>query len=129
MVQTLPVALVAGMVATVDPCGFAVLPAYLALVVIGASEQSRARLLHGASKPFSGWAYVHRCVSICGEAVMPSSSPAAAARIGPASAGASRCSEASSRVEWATRTGAASPRRSPSSHGGEQRVVVDERAA
>ncbi|MDX8050738.1 cytochrome c biogenesis protein CcdA [Lentzea sp. BCCO 10_0798] len=45
MTQTLLVALVAGMVATVNPCGFAMLPAYLALVVTGASEQSRARLL------------------------------------------------------------------------------------
>ena len=45
MTQTLLVAVVAGMVATVNPCGFAMLPAYLALVVAGASEQSRARLL------------------------------------------------------------------------------------
>ncbi|MFJ8962564.1 cytochrome c biogenesis CcdA family protein [Lentzea sp. NPDC102401] len=45
MTQTLLVAVVAGMVATVNPCGFAMLPAYLALVVTGASEQSRARLL------------------------------------------------------------------------------------
>ncbi|MCG8927836.1 cytochrome c biogenesis CcdA family protein [Lentzea sp. CC55] len=45
MTQTLLVAVVAGMVATVNPCGFAMLPAYLALVVTGASEQSRARSL------------------------------------------------------------------------------------
>ncbi|MDX8032600.1 cytochrome c biogenesis protein CcdA [Lentzea sp. BCCO 10_0856] len=45
MTETLLVAVVAGMVATVNPCGFAMLPAYLALVVAGASEQSRARLL------------------------------------------------------------------------------------
>ena len=45
MTQTLLVAVVAGMVATVNPCGFAMLPAYLALVVTGASEQSRTRLL------------------------------------------------------------------------------------
>lgn len=45
MTQTLLVAVVAGMVATVNPCGFAMLPAYLALVVAGASEQSRTRLL------------------------------------------------------------------------------------
>lgn len=45
MTQTLLVAVVAGMVATVNPCGFAMLPAYLALVVSGASEQSRTRLL------------------------------------------------------------------------------------
>lgn len=45
MNQTLLVAVVAGMVATVNPCGFAMLPAYLALVVTGASEQSRARSL------------------------------------------------------------------------------------
>jgi len=45
MTETLLVAVVAGMVATVNPCGFAMLPAYLALVVAGASEQSRTRLL------------------------------------------------------------------------------------
>ncbi|SDP31879.1 cytochrome c biogenesis CcdA family protein [Lentzea jiangxiensis] len=45
MTQTLLVAVVAGMVATVNPCGFAMLPAYLALVATCASEQSRARLL------------------------------------------------------------------------------------
>ncbi|GGU83656.1 cytochrome c biogenesis CcdA family protein [Lentzea flava] len=49
MTQTLLVALVAGMVATVNPCGFAMLPAYLALVVTGAGEQSRARLLTRAA--------------------------------------------------------------------------------
>ncbi len=45
MTEALLVAVVAGMVATVNPCGFAMLPAYLALVVAGASEQSRMRLL------------------------------------------------------------------------------------
>jgi cytochrome c biogenesis protein CcdA len=45
MTEALLVAVVAGMVATVNPCGFAMLPAYLALVVAGASEQSRTRLL------------------------------------------------------------------------------------
>ncbi|SDG65895.1 Cytochrome c biogenesis protein CcdA [Lentzea fradiae] len=45
MTETLLVAVVAGMVATVNPCGFAMLPAYLALVVTGASERTRARLL------------------------------------------------------------------------------------
>ncbi len=45
MNETLLVAVVAGMLATVNPCGFAMLPAYLTLVVAGASERSRSRLL------------------------------------------------------------------------------------
>lgn len=45
MTQTLLVAVVAGMVATVNPCGFAMLPAYLALVVTGAGERTRTRLV------------------------------------------------------------------------------------
>ncbi|NKE60657.1 cytochrome c biogenesis protein CcdA [Lentzea sp. PSKA42] len=45
MNETLLVAVVAGMLATVNPCGFAMLPAYLTLVVAGSSEQPRTRLL------------------------------------------------------------------------------------
>ncbi|WP_112268695.1 cytochrome c biogenesis CcdA family protein [Lentzea terrae] len=45
MTETLLVAVVAGMVATVNPCGFAMLPAYLTLVVTGAADRTRAQLL------------------------------------------------------------------------------------
>ncbi|MEV6236620.1 cytochrome c biogenesis CcdA family protein [Lentzea sp. NPDC051838] len=45
MTETLFVAVVAGMVATVNPCGFAMLPAYLALVVTGSADRTRAQLL------------------------------------------------------------------------------------
>ena len=45
MTETLLVAVVAGMVATVNPCGFAMLPAYLALVVTGSADRTRAQLL------------------------------------------------------------------------------------
>jgi cytochrome c-type biogenesis protein len=41
MTDELTLALVAGMVATVNPCGFAMLPGYLALVVAGTEESSR----------------------------------------------------------------------------------------
>ncbi|HEV2782230.1 MAG TPA: cytochrome c biogenesis protein CcdA [Actinophytocola sp.] len=42
MTGELTVALVAGMLATVNPCGFAMLPGYLALVVSGGEDGSRA---------------------------------------------------------------------------------------
>lgn len=45
MTETLLVAVVAGMVATVNPCGFAMLPAYLTLVVTGSADWTRAQLL------------------------------------------------------------------------------------
>jgi cytochrome c-type biogenesis protein len=45
MTETLLVAVVAGMVATVNPCGFAMLPAYLALVVTGSADRTRTQLL------------------------------------------------------------------------------------
>ena len=45
MTETLLVAVVAGMVATVNPCGFAMLPAYLTLVVTGSADRTRAQLL------------------------------------------------------------------------------------
>lgn len=45
MTEALLVAVVAGMLATVNPCGFAMLPAYLTLVVAGSSDQPRSRLL------------------------------------------------------------------------------------
>ncbi len=45
MTETLLVAVVASMVATVNPCGFAMLPAYLTLVVTGAADRTRAQLL------------------------------------------------------------------------------------
>lgn len=45
MTEALLVAVVAGMVATVNPCGFAMLPAYLTLVVTGSADRTRARLL------------------------------------------------------------------------------------
>jgi cytochrome c-type biogenesis protein len=42
MTETLLVAVVAGMVATANPCGFAMLPAYLTLVVTGSADRTRA---------------------------------------------------------------------------------------
>jgi cytochrome c-type biogenesis protein len=45
MTETLLVAVVAGMVATVNPCGFAMLPAYLTLVVTGSADRTRTQLL------------------------------------------------------------------------------------
>lgn len=42
MTDELTLALVAGMLATVNPCGFAMLPGYLALVVAGAEATSRS---------------------------------------------------------------------------------------
>lgn len=42
MTDELTLALVAGMLATVNPCGFAMLPGYLALVVAGADTRSRS---------------------------------------------------------------------------------------
>lgn len=42
MTDELTLALVAGMLATVNPCGFAMLPGYLALVVAGAEVTSRS---------------------------------------------------------------------------------------
>jgi cytochrome c biogenesis protein CcdA len=42
MTDELTLALVAGMLATVNPCGFAMLPGYLALVVAGAKVTSRS---------------------------------------------------------------------------------------
>jgi len=41
--QTLSFALAAGMLAAVNPCGFAMLPAYLALVVLGDGREDRRR--------------------------------------------------------------------------------------
>lgn len=45
MPDGLTFALVAGMLATVNPCGFAMLPGYLALVVAGEAEASRPAML------------------------------------------------------------------------------------
>jgi cytochrome c-type biogenesis protein len=45
MIDELTLALVAGMLATVNPCGFAMLPGYLALVVAGSDTPSRATRL------------------------------------------------------------------------------------
>ena len=41
-VQTLGFALAAGLIAALNPCGFAMLPAYLTLVVVGDDQRSRA---------------------------------------------------------------------------------------
>ncbi|NUT92629.1 MAG: cytochrome c biogenesis protein CcdA [Saccharothrix sp.] len=49
MTEGLLLALVAGMVATVNPCGFAMLPAYLALVVQGNQGGSRVGRALGAA--------------------------------------------------------------------------------
>jgi cytochrome c-type biogenesis protein len=43
--ETLAFALAAGTLAAVNPCGFAILPAYLSLFVVGADEQTRPTTL------------------------------------------------------------------------------------
>lgn len=45
MNEVLLLAVVAGMVATVNPCGFAMLPAYLTLVVTGSTDRTQRQLL------------------------------------------------------------------------------------
>ncbi|MEU3648848.1 cytochrome c biogenesis protein CcdA [Lentzea sp. NPDC034063] len=45
MSEILLLAVVAGMVATVNPCGFAMLPAYLALVVTGSADRTQRQQL------------------------------------------------------------------------------------
>lgn len=42
-IQTLGFALAAGLVAALNPCGFAMLPAYLTLVVVGNDGDQRSR--------------------------------------------------------------------------------------
>jgi cytochrome c biogenesis protein CcdA len=50
----LTVAFVAGVFATFNPCGFAMLPAYLSLAILDSSEESRRRIQIAKALKFSG---------------------------------------------------------------------------
>lgn len=54
MVDTLSLALAAGMLAAVNPCGFALLPAYLSILVVGDDSPSTRRAV-GRAVALTGW--------------------------------------------------------------------------
>ena len=54
MSETLTLALAAGMLAAVNPCGFALLPAYLSVLVIGDDSPGTARAV-GRALALTGW--------------------------------------------------------------------------
>ena len=54
MSESLALALAAGMLAAVNPCGFALLPAYLSVLVIGDDSPGTARAV-GRALALTGW--------------------------------------------------------------------------